>query len=46
MSVELSILNKALTTKELGLLDKLDDTYFPVYKTEYNFIKQHYNDMV
>ena len=44
MSVELSILNKALTTKELGLLDKLDDTYFPVYKTEYNFIKQHYNE--
>lgn len=43
--VELQILNKILDTKsfQIVIFNNLDESYFPTYKREFNFIKDHYD---
>lgn len=45
MISQFSILNKILQTKDYSLIysNNLDDKYFFNYKTEFNFIKSHYD---
>lgn len=45
MISQFSIINKILQTKDYSLVysNNLDDKYFFNYKTEFNFIKSHYN---
>lgn len=45
MISQFSIINKVLQTKDYSLIysNNLDDKYFFNYKTEFNFIKSHYN---
>lgn len=45
MISQFSILNKILQTKDYSLIysNNLDDKYFFNYKTEFNFIKSHFN---
>ena len=42
--IELQVLNKILSTKsfQLVIFNNLDESYFPTYKKEFNFIKDHY----
>lgn len=43
--VELQVLNKILSTKswQIVIFNNLDESYFPTYKKEFNFIKDHYD---
>ena len=44
MTAQLQLLNKILETKDYSVisLNNLTDVYFPDFRTEYNFIKNHY----
>lgn len=44
--VELQIINKILSTNSLQLVDKynLDESYFPQYKEEFNFVVNHFKE--
>lgn len=44
--IALQVLSKVIASKDISFLEDnaLTEEYFPEYKNEYNFIKQHYED--